>query len=138
MPCSGCAPCVIDPRGFPQGTLQWAHHQHRILGFGCGVPQTCVLSPSWVSLPSIFMAPSEQGAGFVRLCRRSRWTQTVLFQAIPAWIPLHVPLEEPQEPKAMAKGALSPMAKLTGRICCLLGHYQCQQGPSAPCTLTLC
>lgn len=53
-------------------------------------------------------------------------------------IPLPWPWEEPLEPKAMAKGALSPMAKLTGRICCLLGHLQCQQGPGAPCTLTLC
>lgn len=63
MRCSGCAPCVIDPRGSPQGTLQcspWAHHQHRILGFGCGLSQTRVLSPSWVSFPSIFMAPPSR------------------------------------------------------------------------------
>lgn len=89
MPCSACAPCVIDPRGLPWGTLQCsplAHHQHRILGFGCRVSQTRVLlSPSWVSFPSIFMAPPVQSAGFVRLCCRGRWTQTVLFQAIPAW-----------------------------------------------------
>lgn len=28
--------------------------------------------------------------------------------------------------------SLSPRAKLTGSICCLLGHLQCQQGPGAP------
>lgn len=140
MPCSACAPCVIDPGGFPQGMLQcspWAQHQHRILGFGCHGSLSSSLS-SWVSFPSIFMAAPVQRAGFLRLCHRGRWTQTGLFQAIPPWIPLHLLWEEPLEPKAMAKGIFSPMAKLIGSICCLLGHLQCQQGPGALCTLTLC
>lgn len=112
MPCSACAPCVTDPRGFPWGTLPcspWAHQQRRILRFGCRVSQTRVLlSPSWVSSPSIFTAGPVQSAGVVRPCHRGRWTQTVLFQVIPAWIPLHSPWEEPPEPKATAQGAFPP------------------------------
>lgn len=63
---------------------------------------------------------------------------TVLFQVIPAGIPLHEPWEEPLEPKAMAKGAVSPTGKAHGQDLLSARHLQCQQGPGAPCTLTLC
>lgn len=141
MPCGACVPYVINPKGIPTGhTAVQPVGSLPAQGPGVwmsSVTDTCPPLSLLAFLPQYFHGTPVQSAGFLRLCHRGRWTQMVLFQAIPAWMPLHLPWEEPLEPKAMAKGALSPMSKLTGRICCQLGHLQCQQGQGALSTLTL-